>query len=135
MNAGYRLFTCLLLALSSSLACLHVQAQPGALKKITLFDGKTFAGWEGDTNKTWRIEAGALVGGSLEEKVPHNEFLATTREFDNFDLRLKYKIEGSEGFVNGGVQFWSQRIPNHFEVSGYQADAGADTDGNLYDES
>jgi Domain of Unknown Function (DUF1080) len=37
--------------------------------------------------------------------------------------------------VNGGVQFRSQRVPNDFEVSGYQADLGADTDGNLYDES
>jgi hypothetical protein len=37
--------------------------------------------------------------------------------------------------VNGGVQFWSQRVPGTFEVSGYQADLGAGTDGNLYDES
>ena len=57
------------------------------------------------------------------------------REFGNFELRLQYKVEGTNGFVNGGVQFWSQRVPNSFEVSGYQADLGADTDGNLYDES
>ena len=44
-------------------------------------------------------------------------------------------VVGTNGFVNGGVQFWSKRVPNNFEVSGYQADLGADTDGNLYDES
>jgi hypothetical protein len=101
---------------------------------IALFDGKTLNGWEGDTN-TWRVEVGAIVAGWIERKQPHNDFLATKREFGNFDLRLQYKIEGSNGFVNGGVQFWSQRVPNNFEVSGYQADLGAETDGNLYDES
>ncbi len=42
-------------------------------KPVSLFDGKTFAGWEGDTDKTWKIEDGAIVGGSLEEVVPRNE--------------------------------------------------------------
>jgi len=101
---------------------------------IAIFDGKTLNGWEGNTN-FWRVQDGAIVAGRLERKQPHNDFLATTREFGNFDLRLQFKVEGTNGFVNGGVQFWSQRVPNNFEVSGYQADLGADTDGNLYDES
>jgi hypothetical protein len=46
-------------------------------KPVSLFDGKTFAGWEGDTEKTWRIEDGAIVGGSLDTTVPRNEFLWT----------------------------------------------------------
>jgi hypothetical protein len=101
---------------------------------IAIFDGKTLDGWEGNTNN-WRVEDGSIVAGWLERKQPHNDFLATRREFGNFDLRVQYKVEGTNGFVNGGVQFWSQRVPNNFEVSGYQADLGADTDGNLYDES
>jgi hypothetical protein len=101
---------------------------------IAIFDGKTLHGWEGDTN-TWRVENGAIVAGRMERKQPHNDFLATKKEYRNFDLRLEYKLEGTNGFVNGGVQFWSQRVPNDFEVSGYQADLGMDTDGNLYDES
>jgi hypothetical protein len=101
---------------------------------VAIFDGKTLNGWEGNTN-TWRVEDGAIVAGWLERKQPHNDFLATRREFGNFELRLQYKLEGTNGFVNGGVQFRSQRVPNDFEVSGYQADLGADTDGNLYDES
>ena len=100
-----------------------------------LFDGKTFKDWDGDTAKTWRIEEGAMVGGSLTEKVPRNEFLATTREFGNFELRLKCKLVGSEGFVNGGIQIRSRRVPNHHEMSGYQADMGEGWWGSLYDES
>jgi len=37
-----------------------------------IFDGKTFAGWEG--NREWfRIEDGAIVGGSLKKRIPWNE--------------------------------------------------------------
>jgi putative heme-binding domain-containing protein len=100
-----------------------------------LFDGKTFTGWEGDTKNTWRIEAGALVAGSLEKPQAENDFLATTKDFTNFELTLKWKLEGTKGFVNGGVQFRTKRIPDSHEVSGYQADLGAGYDGALYDES
>jgi hypothetical protein len=112
--------------------CLTFQARAGDATPI--FNGKTLEGWEGDTNN-WRVEDGSITAGSLDRRQPHNEFLATRKDFGNFDLRLQYKVEGSNGFVNGGVQFWSQRVPDNFEVSGYQADLGADTDGNLYDES
>jgi len=124
---------CWSIALLTALA--GAAAQP-ASRGVPLFDGRTFAGWEGDTKKTWRIENGALVGGSLTETVPRNDFLCTTRSFGNFVLRLKYKLAGTEGFINGGVQFRSQRLsdPAH-EMIGYQADIGAKYWGSLYDES
>lgn len=102
-----------------------------------LFDGKTFEGWEGDTARTWRIVDGAFVGGSLTEKVPHNEFLATKKKYHNFELTLKFKLLGSEGFVNGGVQFRSAHAEKpEYEMVGYQADIGdPDMWGSLYDES
>ena len=102
---------------------------------VPLFDGKTFTGWEGDIDTVWRIEDGALVAGSLEKKQEKNNFLATTKKYSDFELTLKWKLEGTEGFVNGGVQFRTVRIPNHHEVSGYQADLGKGYDGALYDES
>jgi hypothetical protein len=112
------------------LAAVTLHAEP-----VPLFDGKTFKGWEGDTEKTWRIADGAFVGGSLTEKVPRNEFLATEKSYGNFELRLKFKLTGSEGMINGGVQFRSVRIPNNFEMIGYQADMGDKYWGALYDES
>ena len=103
-------------------------------KAVSIFDGRTFAGWEGDTNKTFRIEDGAVVGGSTKEKVPRNEFLCTTRSYTNFVLRVKFKLLGRG--ANGGVQIRSARIPNHHEVCGYQADmADPSWWGCLYDES
>ena len=106
-----------------------------AADRVPLFDGKSFTGWEGNTGMVWRIEEGAFTAGTLDKKQEKNDFLATKKEFGDFDLSLKWKLEGTEGFVNGGVQFRSKRIPNHHEVSGFQADLGAGLDGALYDES
>lgn len=104
-------------------------------KSIHLFDGKTFKNLEGDTVDTWRIHDGALVGGSVSETVPHNEFISTKGSYSNFVLRLKFKLTGT-GFVNGGVQFHSKRITNpDYEMTGYQADLGDGYWGSLYDES
>ncbi len=119
-----------------SLAVIAAKAADTA-KAVAIFDGKTFKGWEGDTNKTWRIAEGALVGGSLKETVPHNEFICTRRSYTNFVLRLKFKLAGSEGFINGGVQVRSKHIDNPaYELSGYQVDMGdPEWWGCLYDES
>ncbi len=100
-----------------------------------LFDGKTLTGWEGETKNTWRVEDGAIVGGSLERVVPRNEFLCTTKSFGDFELKVKFKLLGDREKANAGVQFRTKRIPNHHEVSGYQADVGQHYWGALYDES
>jgi len=101
-----------------------------------MFDGKTFAGWEGDTLNTWRIENHTIVGGSLTDTVPHNDFLVSTKPYDNFILKLKFKLEGTEGFINAGIQFRSQRLDEpDYEMIGYQADMGDGYWGALYDES
>lgn len=116
---------CLLLAVLAS--HLHAAAVP-------LFDGKTLEGWEGNL-AVWRVEDGAITGGSMEGN-PRNEFLATKKSYRNFVLRLEYRLVGTAGFINGGVQIRSRRIdkPAH-EMRGYQADIGANYSGCLYDES
>ncbi|MEY3129901.1 MAG: hypothetical protein RLY12_273, partial [Verrucomicrobiota bacterium] len=101
---------------------------------ISLFDGKTLTGWDGDP-KVWRVENGEIVGGSLQGNL-RNDFLTSKRSFYNFRLTLEYKLIGTEGFVNGGVQFRSQRATNPpNEMIGYQADIGHGHTGSLYDES
>ena len=113
----------------------QADASPATRPSVPLFDGKTFDGWEGDATNTWRIEDGALAAGSLQKKQAKNDFLVTRKQYADFDLTLRWKLEGTQGFVNGGVQFRSKRVPNDHEVSGYQADLGMNYDGALYDES
>jgi hypothetical protein len=108
-------------------------SQAPAVRPVPLFDGKTFNGWEGDL-KIFRVQDGAIVGGSLQHAIARNEFLCTTRSYGDFELRLKAKLLGGES-ANAGVQFRTVRIPGNHEVIGYQADLGQGYWGSLYDES
>jgi hypothetical protein len=125
-----------------SLLFVLVSALPGAASAefdkdwTPLFDGKTLKGWEGN-KEMFRVEDGAIVAGSLEREIPHNDFLCTEKEYGDFELRLAVKLVG-EG-DNAGIQVRSRRVPDHHEVSGYQADVGGAFGGSvwggLYDES
>ncbi len=101
----------------------------------SLFDGKTLDGWEGDTATTWKVEEGCITAGDLTRTIPRNEFLSTTKTYGDFELKVKIKLLGDKNKANAGIQFRTKRIPNHHEVIGYQADAGPDNWGALYDES
>lgn len=97
-----------------------------------LFDGRTLDGWEGNLD-IFRVRDGAIVGGQLDKPVARNEFLCTTQEYGDFELRVAFKLLGQG--ANAGIQFRTRRIPNHHEVIGYQADLGGKYWGCLYDES
>lgn len=125
------------------------KAKPDADGFISLFDGKSLKGWTGNA-KYFRVEKGAIVAGTMKEKVPNNEFLTFRNEFTDFELRLQCKLVGKGG--NAGIQIRSRRptkeelesedkkkrLPPH-EMVGYQVDMGKAWDkvwwGKLYDES
>ena len=117
----------------AAIALILIPSTAFAGEPKPLFDGKSLEGWEGDL-KTWRVEDGAIVGGSLDTNVPRNEFLCTTKTYGDFELKLKFKLMGDKKSANAGVQFRTKRIPNHHEVIGYQADMGQGYSA-LYDES
>jgi HEAT repeat protein len=110
------------------------QSIRGQGASVSIFDGQSLAGWEGDSH-VWCVREGLIVGGSMDGN-PRNEFLATTRSYTNFIVRLEYKLVGTEGFINSGVQIRSVRMqqPSN-EMFGFQADIGAGHSGCLYDES
>jgi hypothetical protein len=120
------------------LALGSVRAQvlrPSAAEDFTpIFDGSSLQGWNGDP--AWfRVEDGAIVAGSLERDIPHNLFLTTEREYADFELRLEVRLLGDPESANAGIQIRSRRIPNDYEMIGYQADMGQHYWGCLYDES
>jgi hypothetical protein len=103
-------------------------------QEVSLFDGKSLDGWEGN-EKVWRVVDGVIVGGSLQGN-KQNEFLATKKSYKDFVLKLEYKLVGTEGFINSGVQIRSRRMEKPAnEMKGYQADIGKGYSGSLYDES
>jgi len=115
--------------------CVQFLVPSGGTFK-SIFDGKSMKGWEG--SEDWfRVEDGAIVAGSLKKRVPKNQFLVTEKSYGDFDMKFKAKLVGQG--KNAGVQFWSERIPNHHEMKGFQCDIGsmgeASIWGALYDES
>ncbi|MCP4512308.1 MAG: DUF1080 domain-containing protein [Fuerstiella sp.] len=98
----------------------------------TLFDGTSTEDWNGDRS-VFRIESGCIVGGQLQDRIPHNFFLSHMQSFGDFELRLQFRLLGEN--TNAGVQIRSERIPVHHEMIGYQADLGQKYWGCLYDES
>ncbi len=126
--------------LGSLLAGLMVSASTGtaaggAGEAVSLFDGKTLAGWNAVEESLWRVEGGAITGGSLEDTVEQNSFLMSDGSYADFELTLQLRLRGTEGFINAGIQVRSERLPGSNEVIGYQVDAGDEWWGKLYDES
>jgi hypothetical protein len=132
MNRLATFFLLGIIALTLPVFHTKSQAEDSGKKAVSLFDGKTLDGWEGEA-KWFRVEDGCIVGGTLKEKIPHNYFLASKKEYKNFDLTLKFKLIGKG--VNSGVMLRSQRVPNNSEMTGYQADLGKGWWGANYDET
>jgi hypothetical protein len=108
---------------------VSAQLEPGFER---LFDNESLNGWDGD-DSVFRIEEGSIVGGQLRNPIPHNFFLRCQQRFDDFDLRLQFRVLGES--TNAGIQLRSERISDHHEMIGYQADLGQSYWGCLYDES
>ena len=100
---------------------------------VKLFNGKDLAGWEAKDD-IWSVRDGMIVGKARPPRLKHNSFLTTTKEFQDFELRLEFHLVDGKG--NSGVQYRSKRFfANSHEVSGYQADLGDNYWGVLYDEA
>ncbi len=88
------------------LVCITITSYKPSKKWVSLFDGKSFAGWHnfnktGPVSDKWAIEDGAIVlngkgGGDL----------VTDSEFENFELELEWKIseKGNSGVMWGVVE-------------------------------
>lgn len=105
-----------------------------------IFDGKTLAGWEGNTTY-WRAENGSIVGEILPSTVIKSNTFIIWRVGTpgDFELKLDYRI--TEG-GNSGINYRSTVVPdavtpdNKFAMRGYQFDFDGRRryDGNNYEE-
>lgn len=101
----------------------RTSGQNSSLQKgfVQIFDGKTLAGWEGDTTY-WRVENGSLVGEIKPTTLlKSNSFIVWKggRPAD-FELTLEFKIAKSG---NSGINYRSVVFPGvPHALQGYQAD-------------
>ncbi|MEJ6571138.1 MAG: DUF1080 domain-containing protein [Akkermansiaceae bacterium] len=123
-----------LLILSLSITSLSAK-EPA--KETSIFDGKTLNGWKTVNPafaKMWSVKDGIIVSGDGQTKIPANTYLATTKEYGDFEFRCLFRITGDHktGLINSGIQYRS--IIKGTKIIGYQADIGKDWWGGIYDE-
>ena len=122
--------------LAAALAALSAQGA-GEDGWEELFNGRDLSGWRvvGGEAK-FSVEDGCIVGTGVPSNIGINTFVATEREFSDFDLKVEFLCESG----NSGVQFRSadrecEYAPRR-KVFGYQAEitSGGGATGRIYDE-
>ncbi|MHB8861446.1 MAG: 3-keto-disaccharide hydrolase [Pirellulaceae bacterium] len=124
---------CWILTVLLSLALPQLRADAeGPAKGISLFDGKTLDGWDGDP-RFWSVKEGVICGQTTPENpTEHNTFLIWRKGVvDDFQLDLDFRLVGG----NSGIQYRSQEA-DKWVIGGYQADfdASGTYSGILYEE-
>lgn len=103
---------------------------------ISMFDGSTLKGWEGDT-AVWHVEDGAIIGEITAESTPlkANTFLIwSSGTPSDFEITGEYEISPKG---NSGIQYRSEEVQGiPYGLRGYQFDIdGANTyTGQNYEE-
>ncbi|MEI8212377.1 MAG: DUF1080 domain-containing protein [Planctomycetota bacterium] len=114
-------FGCLI-ACATNLAFAQEKSESASNKAVSIFDGKTLAGWSGAT-ENWRVEEGAITGeNKADAPIAQNTFIVYEKPVADFELTLEFRIQGG----NSGIQYRSKLVDkDKFIVGGYQADIDA----------
>ncbi len=131
------------LALAMAAPIAPAAAEPLPPGFVSLFDGRTLAGWRGDP-RVWSVRDGA-ISATTDKALSHNTYLIHDSRFRNFEIRLKYRFLKEAG--NSGLQFRSGLLEGDFVLGGLQANitplptencgrprCGPERFGMLYDE-
>lgn len=71
----------------------------------SLFDGKTLDGWDGDRT-IWSVQDGTITGQTKADTgLKENNFLIWKDQVENFELRLKFRLENG----NSGIYYRAQK--------------------------
>ena len=74
---------------------------------VALFDGRTLDGWQGD-RRVWSVRDGAITGQTTSEtRLRENNFLIWKDQVEDFELRLKFRLEGG----NSGIYYRARKRP------------------------
>ena len=114
-----KLFPLLIISLSPIIAYCQIPNTLTAKEKAEnwqlLFDGKDLKGWhsylEKKPGKAWQVQNGSIFLNKNNNST-YQEFadLVTNDEFENFDLKLEWKMDAC---ANSGVMFYVNESPDY----------------------
>jgi hypothetical protein len=91
---------------------------PASEKPIRLFDGKSFDGWEGQTEKYFTIADGIIVAKNTSENAPKvSTYLVTKEKYRNFRLIFEAKLVESE--MHSGIALWGKTVEKEGDPYSY----------------
>ncbi|QDU92795.1 3-keto-disaccharide hydrolase [Lignipirellula cremea] len=97
----------------------QIERLPKSEKPIFLFNGKDLTGWEGQIDRHWSVEDGAIVGRNSAENAPAaSTYLVTKDKYRNFRLIFEGKLVTSE--MHTGVSLWGQTVEKSDDPYSYQ---------------
>ena len=122
------------------LACLSLglsftaSAAESADGFVTIFDGKTFAGWKiaNENKDTWKIEEGAFIAHGNRN---HIYYVGDEKPFTNFELKVDVMTApGSNGGIYFHTRYQETGWPKHgFETQVNNTHGDWKKTGSLYD--
>ena len=116
--AGLLLLT---FSISVTTDCMAQSKKAAKARFISIFDGKTLTGWDGDPNY-WRVENGNLVGEITPTTLLKTNSFIIWRggQPGDFELMGEFMITQNG---NSGINYRSDQLPDvPFALRGYQAD-------------
>ncbi len=78
--------TFILFALPLALSLAQSKSSEGKTASITLFDGRSLAGWHPEGGAVWRVSEGVLIGDAGGDG-----WLRSDRQFSDFLLKIDYR--------------------------------------------
>jgi hypothetical protein len=91
---------------------------PASEKPVQLFNGKDFAGWEGQLSKYWSIAEGTIIGRNTAENAPlASTYLLTQKKYHNFRLIFAGRLVESE--MHTGIALWGKRVEKQGDPYSY----------------
>ena len=105
-----------LAALLLSLSISHVVAEDGEDGWVSLFDGKTMAGWKASEHKdSWQVKEGALVCNGERS---HLFYVGDDKPFVNFEFKADVMTTPGS---NAGIYFHTKYQEEGWPKFGYEA--------------
>lgn len=103
---------------SADWSASQINKLPSSETPVRLFNGKDFAGWQGQIGKYWSIADDTVIGRNTAENPPQaSTYLLTEKKYHNFRLIFEGRLVESE--MHTGIALWGKRVEREGDPDSY----------------